>query len=81
MSSNISIIHVLDTCFNRVNHLLSIFTFFTQIEKHFPYANLAPVGKEIYNLRRPRFRFKLYAYVCLKLYRPIYSKLTIIAIV
>ena len=26
-----------------------------------------PMGKEIYTLNRPRFRFKLYAYVCSKL--------------
>ena len=33
-----------------------------------------PVGMEIYILRRPRFRFKLYAYVCSNLNN--YSKLT-----
>ena len=32
-SSNSSIIHVLDTCFNKVNHLLLILLF---IQKHFP---------------------------------------------
>ena len=69
--SNSSIIHVLDTYFNRVNHLLSILLF---IQKHFPWANIAPVGMEIYILSRPRFRFKLYAYVCSKLNN--YSKLT-----
>ena len=47
---------------------------FCYLSKSISPRQIAPVGMEIYILRRPRFRFKLYAYIYSKLNK--YSKLT-----